>query len=189
MFPCQIPGHDLVIERLAPYSGLYVEDGSNEELSDVAMLLIRNTGSQPVEYTQIVITYPSQTLQFYLSALPGGESAVVQERSRLPLPQEKPTNASALVVERTEMAIAPEISVTDNGDNTLTVTNLTDKDIPTVRIFYKYYMEEENLFVGGIAFTVKLNRLGANKSLVVQPAHYTSQNSKIVMVLTYDTVQ
>ena len=78
-----------------------------------------------------------------------------------------------------------KIQVTDNGDNTLTVKNLTNETIPTVRIFYKYYMEDEKLFVGGIAFTVRISRLGAGASVTIQPSHYTSQTSRMVMVLTY----
>ena len=27
-FPCQIPGYNLTIEKMAPYSGMFVEDGS-----------------------------------------------------------------------------------------------------------------------------------------------------------------
>ena len=80
-----------------------------------------------------------------------------------------------------------KVQVVDNGDNTLTVKNLTNEIIPTVRIFYKYYMEDEKLFVGGIAFTVRISRLGAGASVMIQPSHYTSQTSRVVMVLTYDS--
>ena len=80
-----------------------------------------------------------------------------------------------------------KVQVIDNGDNTLTVKNLTNKTIPTVRVFYKYYMEEEDVFVGGIAFTVRITRLSAGASVTVQPSHYTSTTSRVVMVLTYDS--
>ena len=80
-----------------------------------------------------------------------------------------------------------EVKVTDNGNNTLTIQNLTNETIPTVRVFYKYYMKNEGLFVGGIAFTVRISRLGAGASVTIQPSHYTSQTSRVVMVLTYDS--
>ena len=34
-----------------------------------------------------------------------------------------------------------KVLVRDNGDNSLTIENLTDKTIPTVRVFYKYFSE------------------------------------------------
>ena len=185
-FPCQVPGYGLVIEKIAPYSGMFVEDGTNATTQNVAMLLVTNDGDFPVEYTQIRVMWEGEELLFDISALPAGESLVVQEKTGKALTDGDAASASALVVQRANMEMSEgKIKVTDNGDNTLTVQNLTDATIPTVRIFYKYYMEEEGLFVGGIAFTVRITRLGAGANVTIQPAHYTSQTSRVVMVLTY----
>lgn len=43
-----------------------------------------------------------------------------------------------------------QVRVTDNGDNSLTVTNLTQEPIVCVRVFYKYYMEDLDVYVGGL---------------------------------------
>ena len=187
-FPCQVPGYDLVIEKMAPYNGMFVEDGTNANIQNVAMLMVHNDGDYPIEYTQIRVMYGQEELLFDVSALPVGERLVVQEKNGKSITDDKVTSASALVVQRANMEMSEQIvSVVDNGDNTLTIQNLTDKTIPTVRVFYKYYMEDENLFVGGIAFTVRVIRLNAGASITIQPAHYTSQTSRVVMVLTYDS--
>ena len=187
-FPCQIPGYDLTIERLAAYSGMFVEDGTNATTENVAMLMVKNNGDFPVEYTQIRVQWENEELLFDISALPAGEKMVVQEKNGKALSQGNASAASALVVQRANMEMSEEkVEVTDNGDNTLTIRNLTGETIPTVRVFYKYYMEEEALLVGGIAFTVRLTRLGAGESITIQPSHYTSQTSRVVMVLTYDS--
>lgn len=185
--PCRVPGYDLVLERIAPYSGMYVEDGSNQKVSDVAMLLVRNAGSYPVEYAELAVNYGDARLVFRVSALPAGKSAVVQEQSRKAMPEADPSACKALVVRRAQMGQATQqVSVTDNGDGTLTIRNLTDQPIPTVRIFYKYYMDDQSVFVGGIAFTVRITRLAANGETTIQPSHYTSSSSRIVMVSTYE---
>lgn len=187
-FPCQIPGYDLTIEKMAPYNGMFVEDGSNAISQNVAMLLVKNNSDFPVEYTQIRVACGQEELLFDISALPEGEQLVVQEKTGKTISAGKATSASALVVQRANMEMSEsEVQVTDNGDNTLTVKNLTNETIPTVRVFYKYYMEDEKLFVGGIAFTVRISRLGAGASVTIQPSHYTSQTSRVVMVLTYDS--
>lgn len=187
-FPCQVPEYGLTIEKLAPYNGMFVENGSNVNVENVAMLMVENNGDFPVEYTQISIAYGEQTLLFDISALPVGARVVVQESSGKAIPEGTATVASALVVQRAKMEMSEgKVRVKDNGDNTLTIENLTDETIPTVRVFYKYYMEQEDVFIGGIAFTVRITRLGAGKSITVQPSHYTSQTSKVVMVLTYDS--
>ena len=187
-FPCQVPGYGLVIEKMAPYSGMFVEDGTNATVENVAMLLVKNTGDFPVEYTQIRVMYRQEELLFDISALPVGQTLVAQEKNGKTIEQGAASAATALVVQRAEMTMSEEqVKVTDNGDNTLTIENLTDKTIPTVRVFYKYYMENEEVFVGGIAFTVRITRLGAGASVTIQPSHYTSQTSRVVMVLTYDS--
>lgn len=185
-FPHKVSGYDMVIEKLAPYDGLYVEDGSNEKISDVAMLLVRNDGEYPIEYTKISVEYGSESLLFEISALPVGESVVAQEKNGKSIPKGIATSGTTLVVQRADMQMSDKVSVKDNGDNTLTVTNLTDKTIPTTRIFYKYYMKDENIYVGGVAFTSRITRLAANQSIVIHPSHYSSESSRIVMALTYN---
>ena len=69
----------------------------------------------------------------------------------------------------------------------LFIKNLTNKEIPTVRVFYKYYMKDERIFVGGISFTVRLTRLGAGETITIQPSHFTSSTSRVVMVSTYNS--
>ena len=186
-FPCEVPNHDLLLERLEPYSGLFVEDGSNKQVKDVAMLLVYNHGDTAVEYTEITVEYQDTTLSFHITALPAGEKMVVQEVSGKAIPSDDAQSASALVVHRAELSIAPEVTVTDNGDNSLTITNVSKKKIPTVRVFYKYYMEDEDLFVGGIAFTVRIGQLGPGSSIVVRPSHYDSKTSRVVMASVYDS--
>ena len=185
-FPCEVPGHNLKLEKLALYSGLFVEDGTNRQVADVAMLMVYNSGDSAIEYMEITVEYQDKTLSFQITALPAGERMVVQEKSGNTIPEGKALRASALVVHRTQMDVAKEVSVKDNGDNSLTIKNLTDETLPAVRVFYKYYMEEENLFVGGIAFTVRITGLSANGSVVVRPSHYSSQTSRVVMALIYD---
>lgn len=186
-FPCQIPGYDLVIEKLAPYTGIYVEDGTNQQIANVAMLMVSNKGTTALEYAEINVTYGDNVLTFRISALPAGEKVVVQEAERQVVPKKEPTGCSALVIQNTGMeAVSNKISVTDDGSGGLIIQNLTGDPIPTVRVFYKYYMAEEDVFIGGIAFTVKVSRLPANGSTTVRPSHFSSGSSRIVMISCYD---
>ncbi len=185
--PYKIPQYGLVIEKMAPYNGMFVEDGSNAVGKDIAMIMVHNDSETPLEYTRISVSYGKEQLLFDISALPAGEKLVVQEKTAKAFPEGQATGATALLVQRADMQMAEgQVGIADNGDNTLTIHNLTDKEIPTVRMFYKYYLKEEGIFVGGIAFTLRVTRLGAGASMTVHPAHYTSHSSRVVMVLTYE---
>ncbi len=186
--PYLLADYGLVIEKLAPYQGMYVEDGSNAQDVNAAMLMVYNDSSYPVEYTQLSVQCGKEVLTFDISAMPAGARVVVQEKNGKPLPEGQLESIDAIAVQRAELEMSEDkIRVTDNGNNTLTIENLTDELIPTVRVFYKYYMEQENIFVGGIAFTVRITRLGAGASVTIQPSHFTSQTSRVVMALTYDS--
>ena len=80
-----------------------------------------------------------------------------------------------------------QVLVEENEDGSLLVTNLTDKTIPTIRIFYKYYMYDEEVYVCGITYTARIRDLEGGASCVIAPSHYMAGASKVVMVRTYDT--
>ena len=186
-FPCEISGYDLVIEKLGSYSGAYVEDGTNEMVSEAAMILVKNTGNKAIEYAEITLHFQDDTLFFKISALPAGESVVTIEQAKKRIPVLKISDCVATVIEKDSMEQADEvISVHDNGDNTLTIKNLTNQEIPMARVFYKYYLEQENAYLGGIAFTAKLTALGAKEEVTIQPSHFESESCKIVMSTVYD---
>lgn len=185
--PYTIPGTDLVVERIASYDGIYLEDGSDVELTGVAMILVYNAGKKPVEYASISMKYDDKTLKFELSGLASGARVACQEISRGACSSADLVECTADVALLDSFGMAAsQVSLTDNGDNTITVTNLTDQNIVTVRVFYKYYMTDENVYIGGITFTAKISNLGANESVVISPSHYASGASKVIMVRTYD---
>ena len=98
-----------------------------------------------------------------------------------------PEKCIATVVQRESMGMSEDqILVKDAGANKLQIQNLTEEIIPSVRVFYKYYMEDKKIFLGGIAFSVKLSELEAGEELVIQPAHYQSDFCRIVMAAAYE---
>ncbi len=187
-FPCTIQPFGLVIEKLAPYSGKYVEDGSNTSAADVAMLLVHNQSGHPVEFASLTVEYDGMTLLFDISALPAGGKAVVQEKMRRSIPAEgEPAACKALVVQRAEQGFSEDqVQVTENEDGSLTVKNLTRETIPAIRVFYKYYLENEDIYVGGIAFSAKVTQLRPGSSTTIRPTHYEKGSSRIVMVSAYE---
>lgn len=186
--PYTIPGTELVILKVADYSGIYLEDGSDGNVSGIAVALLCNTGDEAIEYVDVTMVYEDKTLVFKASAIPAGARIAVQEMNKVSCSDGALLECSASIAALETLDLAEDaLKLEDNGDNSITITNLTNEEIVTVRVFYKYYLEDEATFIGGITYTAKISNLKPQESIVVTPSHYTSEGSVVVMVRTYDT--
>lgn len=186
-FPYAIPGTELVIQKIEPFDGIFLEDGTDEAVSNVTTMLLENKGYMDIEYAEISIKCDDKKLEFEVSVLPGGSSMIIQEKNKAQYKKGtyQECRADAAEAGRLEMS-EKQVKVTEKGNDSLEVTNLTDEMIPMVRIFYKYYMEKENVYVGGITYTAKIDELEKGSTQVVTPKHYIDGDSRIVMVRTYE---
>lgn len=185
--PYAIADQGLTLERAAPYSGPYLEDGSDEHISNVGMILVRNTTEKTVEYAQITLTYAGGSVSFYVSSLPAGKAAIVQAQDRKAIPSGALLSCSAVSAMGEGMdRMEDRVLITENDDGSLRIENLTQEDMPTLRIFYKHYMEDEDLYVGGITYTVKLDGLPAGETVIVRPSHYVAGACRILRVSVYN---
>lgn len=170
------------------YSGAFIEDGTDEEVKNVLALQFKNTGSKDIQYAEYVFAYGKDTVSFKLSDLPAGQSCVVLEAGRHEFEKnESPSLISRVVAQVDEIPFArDEVLVVDNSDNTLTIMNLTDKEIPMVRVFYKNYDSEDGVFFGGITYTVTAEKVPAGNGVTVTPEHFKSGDSVVVGSGIYD---
>lgn len=187
--PYAIPGTDLVIERIAGFDGLYLENGTMQTIDGVSTILVKNTGEKDVEFAQITMKCDGEELHFEGSCIPSGEYMVIQEKNAVLYKDGRYTDCEGQVAESDRLEQSEDqIKITDNGDGSLTIENISDEKIPCVRVFYKFYMEEMNAYVGGITFTAKLTDLEAGAEQTVTASHYSAGFSRVVMVRTYDSV-
>lgn len=186
--PYVIPDTGLVVWQFSGYDGIFLEDGKDAAITGVTVMVLTNTGASGVEYASITVERDGEILHFQASAIPGGATIVVQEAEQTPYRQGTYTNckADAAVLDKFEMS-EDTVRVEEAEDHSLIVTNLTGETIPAVRIFYKFYMEEENVYVGGITYNAKITDLAAGESRNVTPSHYAKGFSRVVMVRTYET--
>ena len=185
--PYEIGGTELTVDKITSYDGIFIEDGSDEEISGVTAMVLTNKGDTDVEYAEVTAQQSDQTLLFKASAVPAGATVVVLDANRAGWSDEAVTQIYASSTDGSDFTQrSTVIQIEDNGDDSITVTNTSDEAIPCVRLFYKYKMEED-IYVGGIAYAAKLTDLGEGESQTVRPSHYVSGSSEVVMARTYET--
>ena len=126
---------------------------------------------------------------FDVSSLPANSSAVIMEKNKAPLDKSKSITYGGTTggyTNKLEKASTIKYQKVDN--NGIKVTNKSDKNIPCVRIFYKY-KSSEGYYIGGITYTAKINNLKAGASQTIYPSHFDSNGGEIMMIKTYTTAQ
>lgn len=189
-FPYAIPGTNLILQNITSYDGIYLEDGSDSDVGGVAVAVIINNGTTDIEYAEVTVKEDGRDLRFELSGLPAGKSIVAQEMNRATYQMAVYKQCIGKVADQGSFELsASSVSVTDNEDGSLSVRNLTGTEIPCVRIFYKFYLADEQTYVGGITYTAKIENLEADGTQIITPSHYTAGNSQVIMVRTYSSAE
>ena len=127
------PDASLTIQRINGYSGMFIEDGSDKEVKNVAAIQVKNTSKQVVEYAQIELYNGDKKLVFEVSTLPANSSAVVMEKSKTTFDSSKNVTygkSTVAYTDKLEKSSDIKYKVLDN--NGIEVTNKSKKDIACV---------------------------------------------------------
>ena len=167
-------GNDLEIVSTGRYAGLFVEDGSDETVSDVFCIRVKNTGEQDVQYAHITLSRSGESYEFDISTLPAGQTVQALELSRQPLP-DKPEELTAAVslyaVFSEPLSMQEDLFDITTEQNTITVTNRGDSAVSQVYVYYKN--ASGDLLLGGITYRVGLTDLGPGETQSCYAGHFS----------------
>ncbi len=184
-FPYTSSLDELKLVAVYNYSGYYIEDGSEEEIDSVAVLEVTNLSAQVIEYATITLTADGKELNFELSLLPAGETALVMEADKQSCSETASFSYGGSEIASLSSLDLCEDQVTVSTDSgAVTVTNISGNDISELRLFYKNQLDTGE-YVGGIAYTVKLEDLAAGESQTVYPSHFDPEYGVVMMVRIY----
>lgn len=175
------------IENVGSYTGMYMEDGSDEIVSGVLMMVVTNTGNDTVQYAQIELDLGDETAQFSMSTLPAGGSVVLLEQNRLPYDTEfdystAEANIFNVAYMREPLNMQEDKLKIQALDGVINITNISGQDITGDIIVY-YKNSAVDLFYGGITYRITLTGgLKADEVKQVMAAHFNQEGSKIMFV-------
>lgn len=182
------PSAQLEVTAIGRYSGTYVEDGTEEEVTDVLALIVKNTGDTLIEYAELTLNCGEATGIFRLSALPVGSSALVMEANRLTYQQgtdyqlkKEPKCAeltSAVLDFSEEFELYPD-------DGVINIKNICESDISSdVCVYYKNF--RYGLYIGGICYRARIKGgIAAGEVAQSMQTHYSNVDS-VILYMTYE---
>lgn len=179
--------YGMYVTDIGPYTGMYMEDGTDEIVSGVLMLVVQNNGEQDIQYAQITMPVGEETAVFTLTTLPVGESVVLLETNRMQWQQDVDYAAILPKVENIAYFQEPvstqedklKISIVDGAIN---VTNISGEDIGGNIVVY-YKNAAQDLYYGGITYRITIEGgLKADEIRQVMTNHASDTGSKIMFV-------
>lgn len=186
--PCGDLNEKFSVLCVGKYSGTYVEDGLDEQVTDVLAIVVTNISDDLVEYGLITLDCGDTTAAFELTGLPATSSVLVMEKER------KTYNQSMKLSNLTCVQYAePNALIMDYGnefkvypsDGVINIENISGKDIQgDVSLFYKNF--EYGLFIGGITYRARYSGgIRAGEMVQCMQQHYSADKSAI-MYMSYE---
>lgn len=175
----------LSVSCMGTYSGCFLEDGSDEQVTDVLAVVVKNISSNLIEYGLITLDCGGETASFELSGLPANSYVLVMEKDR------RAYDASAELSNLTCVQYAePNNLIMDFGndfnvypsDGVINIENISGRDIQNdVSVFYKNF--EYGLFMGGITYRARFSGgIPAGEiAQAIQPHYFTDTSAILYM--------
>lgn len=177
-------GNGINIISLSNYAGYYVEDGSDEIVSDIPVVTVENTGSDAVQYMNFSLSAADgTTYEFELTTLLPGQTMTVLEKNRAALKADAQMISAAVnnyAVFSEEPSMHTDIFQLSCIGNTLTVKNISNQTISSAKVFYKNMSGD--LLIGGITYMVSGPELAPGAEVTIKPSHFADGESRILFV-------
>ena len=181
-------GYGLEITDEGPYAGVYMEDGSNEVVSDVMMIVVRNNGESDIQLAEITALCGGEEYHFTLTNLAVGHRVVLLDQERKDANGGKLESAvlDTAAVFQEPMALQEDVIQVDGLEGMLNVQNVSDADLDgDIYIYYKYAAED--LYYGGITFRVRIEGgLKAGELRQIPAGHFSPDGCAIVQVTIHE---
>ena len=179
-------GSGLTIVDIGPYTGMYMEDGSNEVVSGVLMCIVTNEGDRAVEYAEIKLNDGQKDIPFTLTALLPGRSVVLLATDRTAHDNSATytaTMAQSVAFFSYEPSLQADRLQIQGLDGGMNITNISDKDIAGDVVIYYKNVAADGLLYGGITYRTRISggiKAGELKQGMTQ--HFSVKGSEVLFV-------
>lgn len=183
VFPFTIEGTPLLVQGLAAYEGPSLEDGGNASLSNVAALILCNTGEKGIFYGKVSLRVGGRELCFEFTYLPPGARILIPEKDGKAYCAGTVSDCKCtrLVEGHFDMAQG-RLAVRQEGLSGIRLQNLSGQDLHNVTLYYKLHLSGEDIYVGGITYRLAVSTIRAGQTLQLTPERFVWGYSAIVEI-------
>lgn len=178
-------GKGLMLTDIGSYTGIYMEDGTDEVVSGILMIIVTNSGEEDIQYAEISLAAGEETAFFSVSTLPVGESAVLLEQNRMEYDSDTEYSSavgSNIALFQEPMSLCEDQIEIQSLDGAMNITNISGEDITGDIVIY-YKNAAAGMYYGGITYRVRITGgLAADEVKQIMCQHFTAAGSAIMFV-------
>ena len=180
-FPFAVSGTSLIAEALVSYDGPFLEDGYGREVFNCVALLLHNTAAQEIRQVRISVQ-GTECWMFEAKNIPPNARILVLESSGAQLQDFFIISCAGWqAVEDGEQPVKGFLQFDCVDMGTVAVTNVGQTAITDVRLLHKNWLPDSEIYVGGITYETRIDRIEPGKTIFLQPEHYAYGYSKFVI--------
>lgn len=170
----------LVFLEYTRYTGGFVEDGSGDPVEDVAAILVQNTTSEYLQYSQLVFRIGDEIATFQVTGLPPGARCWVLEADRLQIGSGQQFSYVEGTTSFVPVEQAVDMSV-ELLEGSLIVRNHAHSAIHDVYVYYKQVHEDGDL-LGGITYRCSVGSVEPESQKRVTAGHSDPGDARVVRI-------
>lgn len=177
-------GGGLTIENTGSYSGIYTEDGSDDEVDGIMFIVLKNNLSSDLQYADIKVMSGDKEFLFTASNIPSGSSVMLLEKNRQKA-DKKITSAKTenVVFFEKNMDIKKSQLKIQLLDGAINLINTSKNDI-TEDIYLYYKNKRDGIYFGGITYLAKVTGgMKVNEIKQLSTKHFAVAESEIVDIV------
>lgn len=182
--PYTIENTDLEIVAIGKYSGVIVENGTTEDVTDVLAIIVKNSSDKIVSFSSFSVEYDNDaTTGFNPTNLPAGMSSLVFTTTPyVDYEDVKKFEVSDPMAVMTDSLPMLEGTVgVDYKDGNFIITNLTGEELGDVYVRYKS-CGDGNVYLGGATYSVMVSDVMPYETYTVAAENYVEGSSVIIAV-------
>lgn len=178
-------GGCVMITEYLSYTGAFMEDRTDEVVTDVLAIRVTNTGEEYIQTMDITLLAGDVEAVFSLSTLFPGETAIVLEKNRMAYstaPEFTEARLSTLALFQEKPTLCEDQLEIQCLNGVINIINISSQDITgDIYVYYKNCIND--VYYGGITYRIRIQGgLKAGEIRQGSAAHFNPGTSSIVFV-------
>lgn len=162
----------LSVLEIMPYTGKFVEDGSDEEVENIVAAVLSNTTDTDYELVEFSVTTDKGTHRFSASTVTAGSTTTVLCKDKDIFENNESMQSFSIDVNAeyvNPISFAEGVLEIYYTDGTVSLKNASDKDLNNISVFYK--QRNDSGYLGGITYKTAVNSLKAGEITQLYSEH------------------